>query len=143
MQSLDDHKIQTMLGIENREEGGTVTLSTLQPQVGFPVTATLADPDNVTAGSVSWQWYNDTIDAGGLIEDATSATYTPTTDDVGTTLMARASYTDGSPNADDAKDFAMMAAAHSVLADTRNKAPVFADQDAEMEGRQDGPEAGR
>ena len=122
--------------VSNMEEGGTVTLSTLQPRVGFPVTATLADPDNVTAGSVSWQWYNDTIDAGGLIEDATSATYTPTTDDVGTTLMARASYTDGSPNADDAKDFAMMAAAHSVLADTRNKAPVFADQDAEMEGRQ-------
>ena len=33
--------------------GGTITLSTLQPRVGFPVTATLADPDNITAGSVS------------------------------------------------------------------------------------------
>ena len=40
---------------------GTVTLSTLQPRVGFPVTATLADPDNITAGSVSWQWYKGTV----------------------------------------------------------------------------------
>ena len=29
------------------EELGVVTLSTLQPRVGFPVTATLSDPDNV------------------------------------------------------------------------------------------------
>ena len=44
--------------VTNVEEMGTVTLSTLQPRVGFPVTATLADPDNVTADSVSkWQWY--------------------------------------------------------------------------------------
>ena len=42
------------------EEDGTVTLSTLQPRVGFPVTATLTDPDNITAGSVSWQWYRGT-----------------------------------------------------------------------------------
>ena len=34
-----------------------VTLSTLQPRVGFSVTATLVDADNITAGSVSWQWY--------------------------------------------------------------------------------------
>ena len=32
------------------EEDGVVTLSTLQPRVGFPVTATLADPDNVDCG---------------------------------------------------------------------------------------------
>ena len=44
--------------VTNMEEAGMVTLSTLQPRVDFPVTATLTDPDNVTAGSVSWQWYN-------------------------------------------------------------------------------------
>ena len=38
--------------VTNIEEDGTVTLSTLQPRVGFAVTATLADPDNVTEGSV-------------------------------------------------------------------------------------------
>ena len=49
--------------VTNIEEEGVVTLSTLQPRVGFPVTATLADPDNITAGSVSWQWYDGTITA--------------------------------------------------------------------------------
>ena len=45
--------------VTNVEELGVVTLSTLQPRVGFPVTATLTDPDNITANSVSWQWYRD------------------------------------------------------------------------------------
>ena len=50
--------------------------------------------------------------------------------------MARASYTDGNANEADAKDAATGAAANIVLVDTRNKAPVFPDQDDEMEGRQ-------
>ena len=52
--------------VTNVEEDGTVTLSTLQPRVDFPVTATLADPDNITAGSVSWQWYRGTVNTGEL-----------------------------------------------------------------------------
>ena len=36
----------------------------------------------------------------------------------------------------DDKDFAMAPTAQTVLADTRNKAPVFKDQDDEMEGDQ-------
>ena len=77
--------------VTNIEEDGVVTLSTLQPRVGFPVTATLADPDNVTADSVSWQWYRganvqttnlpeecaETTSDNCAIKDATSDTYTP------------------------------------------------------------------
>ena len=126
--------------VTNVEEPGTVTLSTLQPRVGFPVTATLTDPDNVTEGSVSWQWYDGAIDENDLeanaIEDATSDTYTPTTDDVDDTLTARASYTDGNANESDDKDVMTGAAANEVLVDTRNQAPEFPDQDDEMEGRQ-------
>ena len=133
-------ELDVTVKVTNVEEVGTVTLSTLQPRVGFPVTATLADPDNVTADSVSWQWYNAAIDLGDFeenaIEDATSATYIPTADNVGETLTARASYTDGNANEGDAKDAAPVAAANPVLVDTRNKAPVFPDQDDEMEGRQ-------
>ena len=84
--------------VTNVEEPGTVTLSTLQPRVGFPVMATLADPDNVNADSVSWQWYNGNIGNDltvNAIEDATSDTYTPTMDDINDTLTARATYTDG------------------------------------------------
>ena len=125
--------------VTNMEEPGTIELSTLQPRVGFPVTATLADPDNVTAGSVSWQWYrgttiqtttlpeecDETTSDNCAIKDAASDTYTPVADDISDTLNAVATYNDGSPNDDDAKDVVAKAAANPVLADTRNKAPVF------------------
>ena len=142
--------------VTNMEEDGTVTLSTLQPRIGFPITAALTDADNITAGSVSWQWYKgsvanqvaltgldeDECDDGTItnncfIKGATSATYTPGMDDGQDTLVAVALYTDGSQNEPaDAKDFAMAPTAQNVLADTRNKAPVFEDQDDEMEGDQ-------
>ena len=137
--------------VTNVEEMGTVTLSTLQPRVGIPLTATLTDPDNITAGSVSWQWYRgDNIQTGTLpetecaqttandcaIKDATSDAYTPAAGDITRTLTAVATYTDGSPNEGDAKDVTAGEADNTVLADTRNKAPVFPDQDTEMDGRQ-------
>ena len=144
--------------VTNMEETGTVTLSTLQPRVDFPVTATLADADNITEGGVSWQWYKGSVTQQNLgqldmtecvdaatnscfIKGAASDTYTPVADDVGDTLVAVALYTDGSPNEaapNEAapKDFAMMVTAQPVLADTRNKAPVFPDLDDEMEGDQ-------
>ena len=136
--------------VTNMEEDGEIILSTLQPRVGFPVTATLEDSDNVTAGSVSWQWYRGpniqttslpeecaaTTDNNCAIKDAASDTYTPVADDITDTLNAVAMYTDGSPNEGDAKDIVAQPAANTVLVDTRNKAPVFPDQDDEMEGRQ-------
>ena len=36
-----------MIKVTNVEEPGTVTLSTLQPQVGVEITATLTDPDKL------------------------------------------------------------------------------------------------
>ena len=47
--------------VTNMEEVGTVELSTLQPRIGFPITATLSDADNITAGGVSWQWYKGSV----------------------------------------------------------------------------------
>ena len=43
--------------VTNVDEPGTVMLSTLQPQVGVGITATLADPDGQTADTITWQWY--------------------------------------------------------------------------------------
>ena len=141
--------------VTNVEEAGEVTLSTLQPRINFAITATLTDADNITAGSVAWQWYKGNVeDQAALatldvtecvnadtnncfIKGATSDTYTPGADDVQDTLVAVALYTDGSPNGTAIpKDFAMMVTANTVLADTRNKAPVFEDQDDEMDGAQ-------
>ena len=44
--------------VTNVEEPGTVSLSELQPKVGFPITATLTDPDNPDGGiaNLTWEW---------------------------------------------------------------------------------------
>ena len=117
--------------------------------LAISVTATLTDPDNITAGSVSWQWYRGTAALGSLPEEcatpaanncaikgATSDTYTPIAGDVNDMLSAVAMYTDGSPNEGNAEDRVLAVESNQVLADTRNKAPVFPDQDTEMDGEQ-------
>ena len=125
--------------VANEDEPGVVTLSRTRPRVGVAVRATLADPDGSISG-LTWQWYDGTISDGDLtqnaIEDAMSDTYTPTEEDAtgngNVTLRARAMYTDGQG---DMKS-AVGEAANEVAADTRNKAPVFADQDMETDGVQ-------
>ena len=142
-----------MVKVTNEEEDGEITLSTLQPRVGFPVTATLTDPDNVNADSVEWQWYRGaTITIGTdfdptelpqnecdgaitmncSIKGATSAVYVPVAGDAGESLTAVATYTDGNG---DGKDYAAKAEL-DPLVNTINDAPVFPDQDANTEGRQ-------
>ena len=120
--------------VTNEEEPGTVTLSSLQPRVGVPITARLTDPDGGISG-VTWQWYDGIIVESNLdtnaIEDAISATYTPVAGDVGDTLRARASYTDGK-----GADSAVRESASTVAVDTRNKAPVFPDQEPDTDGDQ-------
>ena len=152
-----------MVKVTNIEELGAVELSTLQPRVGFTVTATLADPDNITADSVSWQWYREatisiteanfatfspatlptnecdaTNTTNCSIKGATSAAYVPVVADVSNSLTAVATYTDGNANTGDGKDYAAVATGggNDVLANTINDAPVFPDQDTEMEGQQ-------
>ena len=85
------------IDVTNVDEPGTVTLSTLQPQLGEAITATLADPDNATDTTISWQWYRGTR----AITNATdpqatlTTTYTPVAGDGGSRLRATASYNDG------------------------------------------------
>ena len=112
--------------VANVDEPGTVALSAVQPRVGVPLTASLTDIDGGVTG-VTWQWSN-----GTDIDDATSDTYTPTSDDVGSKVTATAMYTD----AHDPEKMAEAESENMVAADTRNRAPVFADQDDETEGTQ-------
>ena len=142
-----------MVKVTNVEEPGSIEFSTLQPRVGFPVTATLTDQDNVNEDGLEWQWYRgatfiDTnIPADGdecdgatddecLIKGATSDTYRPTAGDDGKTLTAVASYTDGNANEDDSKDMVLARGDFNVLAATANQAPEFPDQDTDTEGLQ-------
>lgn len=73
---------------------GSVSLSSTSPIVGTAVAATVSDPDGGVS-STTWQWQNKT--SGGEwtdISDATAASYTPVSGDVGKTLRATATYTD-------------------------------------------------
>ena len=83
------------VNIQNVEEPGTITLSTVQPQEGTAFTATLDDDDGPTG--TTWQWYRTSSrgSTGAAITNANSRSYTPVADDVGSYLRAVASYDDG------------------------------------------------
>ena len=134
------------VSVINENEDGVVTLSKTRPRVGIAVKASVTDPDGSISG-LTWQWsitgatsrtvgadITPTVD--GDIVGATSDTYTPKVGDVGGELMATASYFDGQGAPDIDKKSAMKPADNAVAADTRNRAPVFADQDTETDGLQ-------
>ena len=114
--------ITVTIDVNNRDEPGTVTLSSPQPLVAFPLTATLDDPDNVSGGE-TWLWARspDGTSVGTLIDGATSATYTPVADDVGDYLQATASYTDGEGSGKSAHAIS----ANAVEVALGRNAPVF------------------
>ena len=119
-----------------------MTLSKTRPRVGIAVTASVTDPDGSISG-LTWQWSRNTSNTGNFtdIEGANSDTYTPVADDATPNnamfLRATASYTDGQSAPDAAtKKMAMGTADNMVAEDTRNRAPVFDDQDTETDGVQ-------
>ena len=90
--------------VTNSEEDGKVKLSSIQPAVETELTATVTDPDGGVT-NVSWQWQSAPTRAGSWddIDDATSATYTPTagdpadeddTGDIGNYLRVAVTYND-------------------------------------------------
>ena len=83
------------VNIQNVEEPGTITLSTVQPQEGTGLTAALEDDDGPTG--TTWQWYRTSSrgSTGAAITNANSRSYTPDAADVGRYLRAVASYGDG------------------------------------------------
>ena len=108
-----------------------VTLSSLAPKVGVPLTATLDDPDGGEK-DIEWQWRITGADTSsvpgtqintpeGDIDGAESATYTPKVNDVGGTLTATVMYADVlGPD-----QTGMKAARYVVVQDLAPKAPEF------------------
>ena len=131
----DGNRGEMAVKVTVENETGTVSLSRTQIRVGVPVTASLSDPDGSVSG-LTWQWYDGNFNANDLtqnaIGDANSDTYTQVADDDGDTLTAVASYTDGHGSGKSEEG----AASSVVAVDTRNRAPVFEDQDAETDGVQ-------
>ena len=97
------------------DQAGAVSLSTTQPQVDAAVTATLTDPDGGVTGTM-WQWSSASTADGTYtaITEATSASYTPESGDVGNYLKATASYTDGQGSGKSAEQVSD----NAVIADT-------------------------
>ncbi len=73
---------------------GTVTVSSARPLVGQALTATVTDPDAPVSG-LTWRWErSEDGTTWEVLDEATTATYTPSADDNGHYLRATASYTD-------------------------------------------------
>ena len=120
--------------VTNVEEDGTVTLTSVQPKIGFPVTASVTDPDDGVMDT-TWKWERDDGTAGSPTtecdnatgwEDAEdgmgykTATYTPDAKDEGKCLRATAMYTDGK-----GMDETMEVSDNAVVEDLANKPPRF------------------
>ena len=93
-------RLEMTVTVTNVEEAGTVELSSVQPQVGTPLTATLDDPDEVIS-AITWSWQRSRAGSRSgwsTISNATSDSYTPAGGDVGRYLRATARYDDGYSN---------------------------------------------
>ena len=80
--------------VTNLDEAGSLTLSSEYPQVETPFTATLSDPDIVSA--ITWVWERSANrSTWAEIDGATSDSYTPATADENHYLRVTVTYTDG------------------------------------------------
>ena len=92
---LESDTITVTIGVTDEEEEGTITLSSVQPQVGTPLDATLKDPDG-DVSAITWTWEKSTSRNNGwtVISSAASSSYEPVDDDVDNYLRVKAEYTD-------------------------------------------------
>ena len=80
--------------VTNIDEPGVISLSSLQPQIGTALSASLSDPDGRTTG-LTWQWQSFDNGVWSDIDGATAADYTPVAADEGKSLRVSAFYSDG------------------------------------------------
>ena len=109
------------------DEAGTVSLSSLNPQLGIPLTASVTDLDNVTDDSEEWQWArSEDMTAWTDIEDAEEPAYTPVAADAGNYLRATVEYKDGE-STEKTKTAEAVSANPVMMTRTVNTAPAFPD----------------
>ena len=107
-------------------------ISSLQPQVGTTLTATVSDPDGVTVVG-SWQWASSDSMNGpftDIPELSDANTYQPTDDDLGKYLRVTVRYRDNASLVDTDIREVMAVSSHTVRKDvvTSNEPPKFPDQ---------------
>ena len=127
VRATDGRNVGTLdvtVNVSNVEESGAITLSSLQPQAGTRLTATLSDPDG-RPSAVTWEWERSPNGFSNWtpIDGAASASYTPTDDDVGDYLRVTASYTDGEDSGKSARTVSRNAVQAAPV--TMNNRPAF------------------
>ena len=121
--------------VTNVDEMGAITLSALRPESQILFTARHTDPDGPDDGGITdlkWQWAKSSSRSRNYsdIDDAIARSYTPQDTDNGSYLRVTATYTD--PEGSDKS--AMATSAYKVQAKRgANNAPVFPDQNPEMD----------
>ena len=133
----DDHdgndldELEVTVHVTNVDEDGKVNLSSLQPQVGTTLTATVSDPDGVTIVG-SWQWASSYSMNGPfeIPEQSNRQTYQPTDDDLGKYLRVTAMYRDNASKVDSDIREEMAVSSHTVRKDviSSNEPPKIPDQ---------------
>ena len=126
------------VSVTNVDEPGTVKLTTLQPRAGIALTASVSDPDGpATVTGPVWQWAKSRSRTSGWgdIDRATSATYTPADTDAGYYLRAMVTYKDRE-SVKDTKTAVGVSANQVKATRSQNDAPVFPDQDPDIDGDQ-------
>ena len=117
-----DDTITVTITVTNVEEAGTLNLSSVEPQVGTPLTTTLSDPDDDVTGT-TWKWESSSDQTNwAAITGATEGSYSPVGGDVGNYLRVTASYTDGEGSGKSAQAVSDNAVQAAPLT---NSAPVF------------------
>ena len=127
------------ISVTNVDEQGVVFLSSLQPEVSVPLTASLKDPDGQVS-DVIWLW--EASESGTATWESVgtaSGTYTPTGGDVGVFLRATASYNDGEGAGKSAR-----VQSHKVVRDVHpaGHAPEFPDGETGVRSVAENVEAG-
>ena len=81
--------------VTDRDEPGTLVLSSQRPQLGAELTASLGDPDGIIDGQTNWFWERSSGRGEWIrISGVTGSAHTPTAADTGHYLRATASYSD-------------------------------------------------
>ena len=121
------------ISLTNLDEAGTVTLSPSQPSARAQITATLADPDGSISGT-TWQWQRS--NDGNTWHDVgtDSGSYIPVDGDIGYSLRATATYTDGHGSNKTAQ-----ATTTQAVGAGSNRAPEFGGATTTREFAEDAP----
>ena len=75
-------ELPVTVSVTNEDEAGSLTLSSVQPQVDTALTATLTDPDGLVSTAWVWERSQDNKRTWEPVKGTPAASYTPETDDV-------------------------------------------------------------